>query len=58
MNKTLTIKFAETSPSEVDVSIESSDPNDDINEIVALLESTLHSLATGISDDDLEGIEE
>lgn len=57
MNKTLTITFSETSPSEVDISIESTDPNDDINDIVALLDSTLRSLATGVTDEENESSE-
>lgn len=51
MNKKLTITFVETSPTEVDISIESTDPADNINDIVALLDSTLRSLASGIEEE-------
>jgi hypothetical protein len=57
MNKKLTITFVETSPSEVDISIESTDPTDDINEIVALLDSTLRSLASNLPDEEVDETE-
>lgn len=53
MNKQIIISFAETSDNEVDVNIESTDPSDDINDIIALLHSTLQSLASGLSDEEV-----
>lgn len=53
MNKKIIISFEETSESEVDISIESTDPSDGINDIVALLHSTLQSLASGLSDEEV-----
>lgn len=53
MNKQIIISFAETSDNEVDVNLESTDPSDDINDIIALLHSTLQSLASGLSDEEV-----
>lgn len=53
MNKQIIISFAETSEKEVDINIESTDPTDDINDIIALLHSTLQSLAAGLSDEEV-----
>lgn len=58
MNKQIIISFAETSENEVDVNIESTDPADDINDIIALLHSTLQSLASGLSDEEVWDNEE
>jgi hypothetical protein len=58
MNKQIIISFDETSEKEVDVSIESTDPTDDINDIIALLHSTLQSLASGLSDEEVWDREE
>lgn len=51
MEKKLTIAFKETAGNEVEVEIESSDPNDDINDIIALLHSTMITLAQGLDDE-------
>lgn len=51
MEKKLTIAFKETAGHEVEVEIESSDPNDDINDIIALLHSTMITLAQGLDDE-------
>lgn len=53
MDKKLTITFAETTPGEVDIQLESSDPADDVNDIIALLHSTLQALSTGIPDEEI-----
>lgn len=54
MNKKITISFTETSDHEVDIEIDSSDPQDDINDIIGLLHSTMLSLAQGLHEEDLK----
>lgn len=55
MNKQITISFIETSDHEIDIEIDSSDPQDDINDIIGLLHSTMISLAQGLPEEDLKG---
>lgn len=60
MDKQLTVSFktvepvdgADVDPKNVQVSIESSDPNDTIDDIIGLLHSTLQSLAYSVEDDE------
>lgn len=55
MNKQITISFSETDTKQVNIEIESSDPNDDVNDIIELLHSTLIALAQGLDEEDTAG---